>query len=239
MSKVGQWLKAKKNLIFAVAGIAVLTAGMSLALFTDSESAANTVKTGQVQIEAGEDLEGLAKKNIFVIGKGASPCYVRMRVDVPVLKYTDNGTEKTLTPKVSYNQRTAESENTQDDGKSVSAEGSDWNSFSAGKKIRPGSESSPSIQSAEWVKKDDGYWYLSRPLKNDEKAVLCNSVKYENIKDSNTGKLELPSGISKDQLSIVVYAEAVQSDNIDVGDKEDADAAYEAFQQLQSPENQD
>lgn len=237
MSKIGQWLKMKKNLIFAVAGIAALTAGMSLALFTDSESAANTAKTGKVAIRVDEtlDSDSLKKTDISVTGVGESPCYVRMRVDVPVLRYSDgDGRECVFTPMISYNQRTEEGET---DGEENTVQGNQWNSFRPGTgndRIRPGSGSQPeSVKSAEWVKREDGYWYLSVPLEKNEKAVLCNSVEYTDIEGAGSGTLELPPGISKDQLEITVYAEAVQSENI-VEDEEvnGAEAAYKAFRKL-------
>lgn len=236
MSKIGQWLKTKKNLIFAAAGIAALTAGMSLALFTDSESAANTAKTGKVAIQVDEilDSDSLKKTDISVTGVGESPCYVRMRVDVPVLRYSsEGGEERIFTPTVSYNQRKVGD----GDGDLTSVQGDEWNSFGPGtenNKIRPGSKSDPAdIKSAEWVKKPDGYWYLSVPLEEGEKAVLCNSVEYEGLGGADSGELGLPSGISKDQLEITVYAEAVQSEHIVEDDTlEGAEAAYKAFQKL-------
>lgn len=233
MSKIGQWLKMKKNLIFAAAGIAALTAGMSLALFTDSESAANTAKTGKVAIQVDETLDSnrLKKTDISVTGAGESPCYVRMRVDVPVLRYSsEDGGEKVFTPKVSYSQR----EEGEGDGEEATVQGNEWNSFGPGAEdntIRPGSNSTIP-KSAEWVKKEDGYWYLSIPLEKDEKAVLCNSVEYEDLEGAGSGTLDLPSGISKDQLEITVYAEAVQSENIVEDSEGGADAAYQAFQKL-------
>lgn len=42
MSKIKLWMQKKKHFLFAAAAIAVLTAGMSLAFFTDAETAANT-----------------------------------------------------------------------------------------------------------------------------------------------------------------------------------------------------
>ena len=95
MSKIKLWMQKKKPLLFAAAAIAVLTAGMSLAFFTDAETAANTMKTGSVQIETEETIDGLKKTDISVTGTGKSPCYVRMRVDVPVLKYQEEGKTET------------------------------------------------------------------------------------------------------------------------------------------------
>lgn len=221
MSKIRLWMQKKKHLLFAAAAIAVLTAGMSLAFFTDAETAANTVKTGSVQIGTDETINGLIKKDISVKGTGTSPCYVRMRVDVPVLKYQEEGEAKILSPKVSYN--------TSNDIEETVL-GEKWNSYKSGQKIGTGTNSSVQVEPDEWVKMEDGYWYLSKPLPAGAKAVLCNTVEYEDLLSNRT--LELPAGISKDQLSILVYAEAVQADNIDVSGKKGADAAYAAFQQL-------
>lgn len=223
MSKIKLWMQKKKHFLFAAAAIAVLTAGMSLAFFTDAETAANTMKTGSVQIETEETIDGLKKTDISVTGTGKSPCYVRMRVDVPVLKYQEEGEAKILSPKVSYN--------TSNDIEETVL-GEKWNGYESGKEIGTGINSSVQVKPDEWVKMEDGYWYLSKPLPAGAKAVLCNTVEYEDLLSNRT--LELPAGISKDQLSILVYAEAVQSDHMDVGESKGAEAAYAAFQQLKT-----
>lgn len=224
MSKIKLWMQKKKPLLFAAAAIAVLTAGMSLAFFTDAETAANTMKTGSVQIETEETIDGLKKTDISVTGTGKSPCYVRMRVDVPVLKYQEEGEAKVLSPKVSYN--------TSNDTEEKKVSGEEWNSYEIRQEIGTGTNSSSQVKPDTWVKREDGYWYLSKPLPAGAKAVLCNTVEYEDL--LSNGTLELPAGISKDQLSILVYAEAVQSDHMDVGALEGAEAAYAAFQQLKT-----
>lgn len=223
MSKIKLWMQKKKHLLFAAAAIAVLTAGMSLAFFTDAETAANMIKTGSVQIEIDETIDGLQKTDISVTGTGKSPCYVRMRVDVPVLKYQEGGKTKILSPKVNHN--------TPDDEQRTVL-GENWNGFNENQTIGTGTGSSDSVEAARWVKMKDGYWYLSKALPAGEKAVLCNTVEYEGI--IKEGNLCLPINISKDQLSILVYAEAVQSDHIDVGEFKGAEAAYAAFQQLKT-----
>ncbi len=223
MSKIKLWMQKKKPLLFAAAAIAVLTAGMSLAFFTDAETAANTMKTGSVQIETEETIDGLKKTDISVTGTGKSPCYVRMRVDVPVLKYQEEGKTETLSPTVKYN--------TPDD-REATVSGEEWNSYEIRQEIGTGTNSSSQVKPDTWVKREDGYWYLSKPLPAGKTAVLCNTVEYEDLR--HNGKLELPTGISKDQLSILVYAEAVQSDHMDVGESKGAEAAYAAFQQLKT-----
>lgn len=223
MSKIKLWMQKKKPLLFAAAAIAVLTAGMSLAFFTDAETAANTMKTGSVQIETEETIDGLKKTDISVTGTGKSPCYVRMRVDVPVLKYQEEGKTETLSPTVKYN--------TPDD-REATVSGEEWNSYEIRQEIGTGTNSSSQVKPDTWVKREDGYWYLSKPLPAGAKAVLCNTVEYEDLLSNRT--LELPAGISKDQLSILVYAEAVQSDHMDVGESKGAEAAYAAFQQLKT-----
>ena len=148
MNKIGAWLKRKKTFLFAAAAIAVLTAGMSLAFFTDGETAANTVKTGEVQIDIEENIDGLKKTDISVTSTGKSPCYVRMRVDVPVLKYEEGGEEKILSPDVNFNDR---------DDTPVETDGSEWNGYTEGKEISTGKDSSDTVKTALWVKKNDGY----------------------------------------------------------------------------------
>lgn len=223
MSKIKLWMQKKKHFLFAAAAIAVLTAGMSLAFFTDAETAANTMKTGSVQIDTDETIGGLQKTDISVTGTGKSPCYVRMRVDVPVLKYQDEGEAKVLSPKVNYN-------TPNDTPATVSGE--EWNGYESRKEIGTGTNSSVQVEPDKWVKMEDGYWYLSKPLPAGKTAVLCNTVEYEDL--LHNGKLELPTGISKDQMSILVYAEAVQSDHMDVEESKGAEAAYAAFQQLKT-----
>ena len=58
MRKINQWLK-KRNVFFMAAGFAVLSAGVSLALFTDGETKANMIRTGKVDITVEETLSGL------------------------------------------------------------------------------------------------------------------------------------------------------------------------------------
>lgn len=128
-----------------------------------------------------------------------------------------------MSPKVSYN--------TSNDIEETVL-GEKWNSYKSGQKIGTGTNSSVQVKPDEWVKMEDGYWYLSKPLPAGAKAVLCNTVEYEDLLSNRT--LELPAGISKDQLSILVYAEAVQSDHMDVGESKGAEAAYAAFQQLKT-----
>ena len=212
MRKINQWLK-KRNVFFMAAGFAVLSAGVSLALFTDGETKANMIRTGKVDITVEETLSGLEQRNIAVSSTGRSPCYVRMRVNVPVVAGTDAEGTEWFTPAVTY---------MNGDG-SYSVDGKTWNECSSGTVIRPGENSSPDVREAQWVKMDDGYWYLSEPLETGERAVLCDKVNFRS---------EVPAGISKDQLSVIAYAEAIQLDNVEVDGESGADAAYAAFRQL-------
>ena len=216
MSKIGKWLRARKSLIFTAAVIAVLTAGFSLAWFTDSESAANTVTAGGVDIGIEENIDGLSKKNVTVEGIGDSPCYVRVLAEMPVLK----ADEKLVTPTVTYYSK--------DENRIEIVPGDDWNKgkiSSSGKTIQVDAK----LRGAYWEKHGD-YWYLSTPLTKEDQAILCTEITYKDLVGQD-GNLNLPNGITEDMLSVSIYAEAVQSDNI-VSGEPGIKAAIEAFEKL-------
>lgn len=64
----------------------------------------------------------------------------------------------------------------------------------------------------KWTKNNsDGYFYYNDVLPSEgETEKLYNSISYNFDQDEN-GAAILPDGVSKDQLQIIVYGEAVQS----------------------------
>lgn len=83
MKKIAEWLRAQKGLVFALALVAFLGVGATMAWFTDTEAAVNTLTVGNGDITVDEKIVGLEKRNIGIKNEGSVPVYVRMRVDVP------------------------------------------------------------------------------------------------------------------------------------------------------------
>lgn len=202
--------------------IAILAIGATVAFFTDIEAAVNSISTGKVEVEVEENVSGLTKSSIGVKATGTSECYVRIRVDIPTLTYTykdDDGKEQVGSAVVTYKPQT---------GPSVSAMVDVWNSTGSDIYVSDLYDKNGTI-SASWVRKEDGYWYLSTALDPAQtgckKAIFLESVTYPNLKQNG----KLPDGITEDMLTIPIIAEAVQADNMDVGNATGADAAFEAF----------
>lgn len=202
--------------------IAILAIGATVAFFTDIEAAVNSISTGKVEVEVEEKVDGLTKSNIGVKATGTSKCYVRIRVDIPTLTYTykdADGNEQVGSAVVTYKPKV---------GPNVSEMVDDWNSKGSDIYVSDLSDKNGTI-SASWVRKEDGYWYLSTALDpvqdGCKKAIFLESVTYPNL--IQNGKL--PDGITEDMLAIPIIAEAVQADNMDVDGKTGAEAAYAAF----------
>ena len=205
--------------------IAILAIGATVAFFTDIEAAVNSISTGKVEVEVEEKVDGLTKSGIGVKATGTSKCYVRIRVDIPTLTYTytykdADGKEQVGSAVVTYKPQT---------GSSVSAMVDVWNSTGSDIYVSDLYDKNGTI-SASWVRKEDGYWYLSTALDPAQdgckKAIFLEAVTYPNL--IQNGKL--PDGITEDMLAIPIIAEAVQADNMDVGSATGADAAYAAFE---------
>ena len=199
--------------------IAILAIGATVAFFTDIEAAVNSITTGKVEVEVEEKVDGLTKSGIGVKATGTSKCYVRIRVDIPTLTYTykdADGNEQVGSAVVTYKPT---------EGPSVSKQIDAWNRNGSDIYVSDLYDKNGTI-SASWVRKEDGYWYLSTALDPAQdgckKAIFLEAVTYPNGK--------LPDGITEDMLAIPIIAEAVQADNMDVGSATGADAAYAAFE---------
>lgn len=203
--------------------IAILAIGATVAFFTDIEAAVNSISTGKVEVEVEEKVDGLTKSEIGVKATGTSKCYVRIRVDIPTLRYTykdADGNEQVGSAVVTYKPT---------EGPSVSKQIGAWNRNGSNIYVSDLYDKNGTI-SASWVRKEDGYWYLSTALDPAQdgckKAIFLEAVTYPNL--IQNGKL--PDGITEDMLAIPIIAEAVQADNMDVGSATGADAAYAAFE---------
>ena len=203
--------------------IAILAIGATVAFFTDIEAAVNSISTGKVEVEVEENVSGLTKSSIGVKATGTSECYVRIRVDIPTLTYTykdADGKEQVGSAVVTYKPI---------EGPSVSKQIDAWNRYGSDIYVSDLYDKNGTI-SASWVRKEDGYWYLSTALDPAQdgckKAIFLEAVTYPNL--IQNGKL--PDGITEDMLAIPIIAEAVQADNMDVGSATGADAAYAAFE---------
>ncbi len=203
--------------------IAILAIGATVAFFTDIEAAVNSISTGKVEVEVEEKVDGLTKSGIGVKATGTSKCYVRIRVDIPTLMYTykdADGNKQVGSAVVTYKLT---------EGQSVSKQIDAWNCNGSDIYVSDLYDKNGTI-SASWVRKEDGYWYLSTALDPAQdgckKAIFLEAVTYPNL--IQNGKL--PDGITEDMLAIPIIAEAVQADNMDVGSATGADAAYAAFE---------
>lgn len=219
MKNIKTWFKRPLHIVLALLLIAILGIGSTMAWFTDIEAAINNITTGQVDISTDEKVDNLTKTDIGVTSNGSVPCYVRMRVDVPDVTYSYTKDEVLVDD--------AEALITPVDGTEIKA--SAWESLTqtpARVTRQNGTEN------AEWVKMNDGFWYLSVTLNQGDKAEIIESITYPGLWDVESNKVvdPLPDGLTLDMLTIPITSEAVQSENIDVGTATGADAAYAAFQ---------
>lgn len=191
----------------------------TVAYFTDVEAVVNTIRFGQISIETNETVSGLTKSNIGVTAQGNADCFVRIRVDVPTVSYTDaNGTKH-------------EAKITLADGAEVGA--SAWLNYSQ----------SITSNGDTWVKGGDGFWYLDTKIKQRTEVLFIKEISYENLYTVDaSGNKTLPGNITEDMLTIPITSEAVQADNI-VDDLEGtvfgADLAKAAFDRVAGKENAD
>lgn len=229
-SKIG-WLKKPAHFGLVLLLAVILGIGVTVAFFTDIEAAVNQFKTGKVEIELNEDVSNLKKSNIEVTGLGTSDSYVRIRADIPNVTYTYLDGEQ--------NEREGQALIYDVEANPISA--TEWAS--------PASWNPPNRLPAEivrdhsaeagydWIKMDDGFWYLSTTLKKDEIARFLNEISFPGLwKDGTEGSkgtvvTPLPDGLTLEMLTIPIVAEAVQVEGIDVGEGvTGAKAAEKAFQ---------
>lgn len=153
----------------------------TFALFTDTETAINTVTMGNNTITVEEEIINGEKQNVGVTNNGTVPCYVRALVTIPTLE----GAAYTTIPE------------------------------------------SP----AGWTAGGDGYWYYNGILKANETATLYDSIQVNKTDESKLTDAEfIACG------NVIIYAESVQSSNLELGnlEKESAEAAMAAFELLKS-----
>lgn len=225
MEKRKKWIKRPAHLALALLLIAILGIGSTIAFFTDIEAAVNSIKFGNIKIETNEEVNGLTKTNIGVTATGKSECYVRMRVDVPTVKYeyTANGKVETGTAMVTYSS-----------GGSSTVSGEKWNELQEPIKVLIQRADGKTSEKADW-NKIKGFWYLSTTLNPGDSVKLIDSITYPGLwvreEGAQTGHMidPLPDGLTFDMMTIPIVSEAVQAEGIDVGASSGSEAAYEAF----------
>lgn len=221
MKRKKAWFKSPIHIMAPLLVASVMIMG-TVAYFTDVEAVVNTIRFGQISIETNEEVSGLTKSNIGVTAQGNADCFVRIRVDVPTVSYTDaEGTEH-------------EAQITLADGTEVGA--SVWLTHSDD--IESGSYT--------WVKGDDGFWYLNEKIPHGTEVLFIKKISYENLYTVDaSGNRTLPGNITEDMLTIPITSEAVQADNIvdDIKDDPDyqsgAKLAMEAFDRVAGKESAD
>lgn len=202
MKRFKTWFQSPIHIMMPLVLAVVLVMG-TLAYFTDVEAAINTIRFGEVSIETNEELEGITKKNIGVTAHGTSDCFVRIRVDVPTVKYTHVVDGEDVVGQAMI---------TLENGRKLTAE--EWLAY--------GNAPDETIQVTVgdttyfWQKNPaDGFWYLNQAISTDVSIPFINEISYENLYIvREDGSKELADGITEDMLSIPITSEAIQADNI-------------------------
>lgn len=221
MKRKKAWFKSPIHIMAPLLVASVMIMG-TVAYFTDVEAVVNTIRFGQISIETNETVSGLTKSNIGVTAQGNADCFVRIRVDVPTVSYTDaEGTEH-------------EAKITLAGGTKVRA--SAWLNYS------------DAIKSGDytWFKGDDGFWYLNEKISQGTEVLFIKEISYGNLYTVDaSGNKTLPGNITEDMLTIPITSEAVQADNIvdDIKDNPNyqsgAELAMEAFDRVAGKKNAD
>lgn len=216
MKRKKAWFKSPIHIMAPLLVASVMIMG-TVAYFTDVEAVVNTIRFGQISIETNEEVSGLTKSNIGVTAQGNADCFVRIRVDVPTVSYTDaKGTEH-------------EAQITLANGTEVRA--SAWLNYS------------DAIKSGDytWIKGNDGFWYLNEKISQGTEVLFIEEISYANLYTVDaSGNKTLPGNITEDMLTIPITSEAVQADNIvDDSSKVGAELAMEAFDRVAGKENAD
>ena len=208
MKRKKAWFKSPIHIMAPLLVASVMIMG-TVAYFTDVEAVVNTIRFGQISIETNEEVSGLTKSNIGVTAQGNADCFVRIRVDVPTVSYTDANGEK----------QEAQITLPNDNEMGVSK----WLKLT---KIESGDYT--------WVKGDDGFWYLNEKISQETKVLFIKKISYENLYTVDaSGNRTLPGNITEDMLTIPITSEAVQADNIvDDSSKTGAELAMEAFDRV-------
>lgn len=220
MKRFKAWFQSPIHIMMPLVLAVVLVMG-TLAYFTDVEAAVNTIRFGEVSIETNEKLEGIEKHNIGVTAQGTSDCFVRIRVDVPTVRYTysdENGIVVTKQAKVVLL-----------DGTTLSADA--WLTYSETIEVQ--------MNGVDYIwekNPDDGFWYLNRQLSRGEQVPFIDKITYEDLYVVENGIRVLADGITEDMLSIPIISEAVQADNLVEDLKAEGKTGYDlavaAFQRV-------
>lgn len=208
MKRKKAWFKSPIHIMAPLLVASVMIMG-TVAYFTDVEAVVNTIRFGQISIDTNETVSGLTKSNIGVTAQGNADCFVRIRVDVPTVSYTDaNGTKH-------------EAKITLPNDREMGV--SEWLNLTEVKS-----------ESYTWVKGDDGFWYLNEKIPHGTKVLFIKKISYENLYTVDaSGNKTLPGNITEDMLTIPITSEAVQADNIvDDSDETGAALAMEAFDRV-------
>ena len=216
MKRKKAWFKSPIHIMAPLLVASVMIMG-TVAYFTDVEAVVNTIRFGQISIETNETVSGLTKTNIGVTAQGNADCFVRIRVDVPTVSYTDANGEK------------QEAQITLADEKAIGA--SAWLTY----------YNDIEIGDYTWVKGDDGFWYLDTKIKQGTEVLFIKEISYENLYTVDaSGSKTLPGNITEDMLTIPITSEAVQADNIvDDSSKNGAELAMVAFDRVEGKESTD
>lgn len=208
MKRKKAWFKSPIHIMAPLLVASVMIMG-TVAYFTDVEAVVNTIRFGQISIKTNEEVSGLTKRNIGVTAQGNADCFVRIRVDVPTVSYTDANGEK----------QEAQITLPNDNEMGVSK----WLKLAE-------------IESGDytWVKGDDGFWYLNENISQGREVLFIKEISYENLYTVDaSGNKTLPGNITEDMLTIPITSEAVQADNIvDDSSKTGAELAMEAFDRV-------
>lgn len=217
-----KWLKRPMHFALALLVIAILGIGTTIAFFTDIEAAVNSITFGKIKIETNEEVKGLTKTGIGVTSTGSSEAYVRIRVDVPTVtyRYIDNGEIKIGSAEITL----------PGTEQPISAE--KWLEQQAMSiTVRRANPDADKPSKAEWLKKEDGFWYLSVTLEKGDQVPFLSKIEYPGLLKGNS--VELPVDLTMDMLTIPIVSEAVQAEAVDIKGKTGADAAFEAFKAVE------
>ena len=222
-----KWLKRPAHFALTLLVIAILGIGTTIAFFTDIEAAVNSITFGKITIETHEHVEGLTKTDIKVTATGSSECYVRIRVDVPTVtyEYEDNGEKKIGTAQVTASGLMPRS-------------AQEWEEYAGAISTQVYRVDGTGSRLREWIKKEDGFWYLSDILQKGDVVTFIDEITYPGLWDGTKVVDPLPDGLTLDMLTIPIISEAIQVEGIDVGGAEGADAAYRAFQIVNGQQEQ-
>lgn len=215
MKNIRNWFKKSRNFSLVLLVAAILGVGLTVAYLTDIEAAFNNISFSKVEVTPEEQThQNLTKTEVGIKVTGTSKCYVRVAVEVPNISYL-------------YENEKKEADITLAD-ETTHLSASEWQTY----KNSISAKVNGKISSTAIWEKNGNYWYLSVPLNRNDKAIIIDKIEYEGLWDETQGKMVLPDGITKDMLSILITAEAVQADGLDLDLKEGDNASLKAFEKV-------